>query len=398
MRLALYFAQHGSLGHTERIFSIFSSLKRKFGKNADILIIHTGKKQPVELNELGKVVNMPFSFGKEFFNKSQLIQEIKNIVKENRKPLKERWGVLKNAILDFDPDVLVTEHFPFGERIWENKEIPPLLEFIRSREEIKVISSRGYPGCIKESYKLIGKYYDTVLFHCTKKDVDFYKSLNVGKLSTKIFSKIIKDFKEKINFTGYIINKEIRLSPEKTREKFGIPKNSKLVVVSRGGGVIYPNIISSSLIAAKKLSNKDIYFLISVGPATDENKFEVYKRFANKLHNVRLFRYAPNFLDCLNASDISINMAGYNTSVQLMWLGKQNICIPLNKPEQRYRSEMMKRLNLCNVLEYASMGSGILIKHIKEMLNNPLVASKKIKISDFNGIRNTLKIMERMKG
>jgi len=394
MKIAIYFTHHESLGHTTRIINIIDGLKKYFNKRVDILILHNGKRQQFNLKKYGKVIDLPYATGKEYFNKLNLVHKLFTMNESIGNVLKSRLRLIKNSLKNFKPDIFITEYFPLGKEIWSGIELPVILKFIKKEFNPKIIGSVGYPSYHENSYDLIKNYYDLILLHCTKFDAKFFTStLKSQYISPYIFDSILKDFAEKIKFTGYIIKKNKLRDKEKIRTQLGMNEGQKLVVVSRGGGVIYPKIITSSLLAAKKSED---FFLISTGPATSKDDFFIYKAFARKLKNVMVTHYLPNFKDYLNAANLSVNMAGYNTVTELLWLRKQNICVPSEGIEQIYRANMMDEFNLCKTLNYKVLSKNVILEEIEHLTSSPLKPKENIKELNFDGIENTIKIIEKL--
>ena len=83
MRVSFYFNHHESMGHTTRAVSILEGLKKYFGDDIEILILHGGKKQEfMNLHKYGRVVNLPFPIGREFFYRYDLLCKLMSM--ENR--------------------------------------------------------------------------------------------------------------------------------------------------------------------------------------------------------------------------------------------------------------------------------------------------------------------------
>jgi len=116
-------------------------------------------------------------------------------------------------------------------------------------------------------------------------------------------------------------------------------------------------------------------------------------RVSKRIKNVKIVRYLPNLEDYLYASDLSINMAGYNTTVRLLWLKKQSIIVPFNTDEQRFRAHYLEKFEIFKTLSYESLCYKNLKKSVLDMLRSPLEPSHFIEDVDFNGIENMVKLI-----
>jgi predicted glycosyltransferase len=397
MKLALYFTQHESLGHTTRVTAILDGLKSRFGEGIEILILHGGKEQDFAgLEKYGKVVNLPFSVGKEFYFRHRLLPALMGMQSESTAILKERLATMKAALKGFKPDVFVTEYFPFGKEVW-HMEIPLILRYVRENFNSRIIASAGYPEFTEDTHELVERFYDAVLFHCTKLDIKSYLSaLKGADLSTGKFTRFMETFSGRIHFTGYVIKGKKPLPAEKAKKALGIQAEDRLVVVHRGGGVVNPKLITSSLVAARAMP--ETRFLVSAGPATGKKEFMLYEKLAKKPENVTLVKYFPDFQDCLNAADLSVSLSGYNTCVLLMRLKKQGILVPLPRIEQLHRARMLEGLNLAELLSYGSLNGRTLGERIRARMDNPLKPLPAVDELPFNGAQQTAELIEKISG
>lgn len=108
-----------------------------------------------------------------------------------------------------------------------------------------------------------------------------------------------------------------------------------------------------------------------------------------------------NFTSYLRASDISINMAGYNTSVQLLYFKKPSIVIPSSEDpetavgycsEQISRSKILKDYLGSRILDYYTFTAVDIARYIKNTDFAKIGSSlKRIKNDWFNGAEITAK-------
>ncbi len=410
MRVAFYYSHHESLGHTTRVAAILEGLVKHFGKDIDILIIHAGSKQKTfNLERYGKVLDLPFAIKNAY--SLDIDSVIKNMINKKvfHSMIKRRIELIKNNIMEFKPDIFVTEFFPFGRHAWYI-EIPPILNFIKKNAQAKTVCSVGYPEIENNTYDNIKRFYDFIIFHCTKIDVETYKkTLESRDISHEKFTEILDNFADKIFFTNYVIRKKKLSLRNEVIKKLGFSTNKKFIVFSRGGGTRKPDIIPSLFTAKRLIKDKDLQLLISTGPATEIEKNNLYSSLAKKMKNIKLVNYLPDFENYLNAADLSINMSGYNTAVRLLWLKKQNICIPalnagikeffLEKEvsiEQLYRAKLMENMGISKIIDPYELDGKILKTKMVELLENPMKPNSKINKLKFNGIENTVKIIEKI--
>jgi len=138
------------------------------------------------------------------------------------------------------------------------------------------------------------------------------------------YFKFFNDFSNKIHFTGFVRNNFKTNELESIRITYQNLKHNKLIFVSRGGGIVNKKIILVSILLAK--GKIVVYFLlfVAVQLLLQEN-FRSIKRYRRESKNLKLVKdFNPiSFLSYLKSADLSINMAGYNTTVKMLYYGKK---------------------------------------------------------------------------
>lgn len=102
-----------------------------------------------------------------------------------------------------------------------------------------------------------------------------------------------------------------------------------------------------------------------------------------------LRRYTANLLDYLNQADLSINLGGYNTTMNLLMTGVRSLLLPSMNPsqtdEQRIRAEKLAELGLVTLLTPEDLVPDRLVDAIALSLTN-LPTPHHL---DLNGAENT---------
>lgn len=380
MKIAIYFTEEGTLGHSTRVLSIAGYLKRM---NHDVLVLQGGMHESSITKKGIDIHNVPHPFhSKKTFFSGKFVMDSGKI--------KKRIAFMGKALSDFRPDILITEYFPLG-RIEEKYEIVPLIKLLKNKNpNIRIYCSMGYPSFDFGLSKEITKYsalYDGIFIHTPRSDVKYLKrEMEPGE--NREYNKIMNKLQEKIFFTGYIIENDIGKDSEEIREELDLD-DKKFVLVSRGGGIMYPKIITSSALSSKYL--KDFFFLISCGIFSTPKELEIFKRVVKKYENIKLVRHLPGFIKYLNACDISISMSGYNTSVETLWVKKRSILIPKKIGiEQIYRAKMLKDLIGSSVIDYRRISPKKLAKCIEYQSDNEF--GTKIDQKSFKGLDSFYKV------
>jgi predicted glycosyltransferase len=316
---------------------------------------------------------------------------------------KIRANYMLSKVRGINPDIFITEFFPFGREDARFELFPVLLHLKKKR--IKIYASIGYPYIVRGNMNILIHHcdlYDRFFIHTPKalefsyllKDID-------NPLLKYMYSRTFEHIKDKVEYTGYILPFDLSELEDIRKIRQDLRANGKIVIlVSRGGGVRYPKIITNSILAKSYLSDKYI-FVIATGPASSGKEMSLFRSLIKKGKHkqIYLYKYLSNFTSYLRASDISINMAGYNTSVQLLYFKKPSIVIPSSEDpetaigycsEQISRGRILKDYLGARTLDYHKFTAGNIVSNIKSLKPAELRPSlKSIKNDWFNGAEIT---------
>jgi len=206
MKLAIYISHYETLGHITRIASILGNLG-SLSNNIKILLIISGKKQKaINLEKYGEVLHLPYSIGRRGLVLEENRQIYNKIINSEGINifLKKRLKVLRGVLKKFDPDLFITEYYPFGSEFW-SFELPIVLKYIKENFRTKIFSSIGYPSWMMDTNKILEEFYNGIFIHCPPdyyhNYVKYMATRNPGK---KVLSQTIKMFSKRIYFTGYV--------------------------------------------------------------------------------------------------------------------------------------------------------------------------------------------------
>ena len=378
MRVALYFNHIQTLGHTTRSLMLAKGLQEH---GAEVLVLQGGLPQKyMALRKELNLIDLPKPFTSKAWlmgNKSAPLVDIK-----------ERIRFMKKELDAFKPDIFITEFFPFGRPI-ERFELVPLIQYLK-KKGTKIVGSAGYP-VLSGSQEFTERYlvhYDTMLIHAVK-ELDLAMLKNI---TSDAYGKFFEQ--EKMVFTGYLAEKTQKVEKQALKEKLGCA-GRKLVLCSRGGGIILPQIIYKTMLAAKQLP--DFYFLVVAGAASSKKELAIAKKLAQD--NVKLLAYTEHFYDYLAAADISVSMCGYNTSCEILQLKKKAVLVPLyykhmpEEIEQSYRAKILENILKSKTILPEELTTENLAAAIKQQHAAPQ-PQPDLKASWFAGMKNTIRILE----
>jgi predicted glycosyltransferase len=266
-------------------------------------------------------------------------------VKHNRKQQ------LFDFFTSFQPDVFLIELYPFGRKAFRF-ELDPILEGIESGELkpcLRLCSLRDILVEKKDKLKFetrvltrLNSSFDGLLIHSDPEFIPLHKTFNSTESITIPY-----------RYTGFITP-----SPPKNtagnaiRDNLGLSDQDKLIVASIGGGNVGAELLRATVKAALLLNQdtKNICVHIFTGMYSDPGLQNALKQ--TPASNITIHSFCSNFPDWLEAADLSISMAGYNTCMNLLAAGIPALLYPFaQNREQRIRISAFSKTSDFKLLE-----------------------------------------------
>jgi len=393
MKILIHFSHYETLGHTMRIRNICQYLRRQ-NNDAQITVLQAGQKQEFVNFEGVNIVHLPDTI----VGRDWIISSKRKIIDPGK--IRRRVHFTLQFIKKYQPDVFLIEYFPFG-RDMDRYEILPILKYIKDNNlSIRIYSSIGYPilNFDKKNTLKYAEYFDKILIHSPKKlDKQFiesmYKKIGPDSLVLRDYQEVFEILKDKIVFTNYILPIDIvKKKIEEARADLDIDK--EFILASRGGGVMCPKIITSSLLSRKYLACDVIAV---TGPASTGAEQKLFSQLSLQTGS-KVISYTPHLLSYLNACSVSVSMSGYNSIVQTLFMQKPSVLFPrvrgvgLGGIEQAYRVELLNTFLRTEALSYSSFTTENLAEKINLLLDkNPV--KKEIDPDFFLGGKHTAKFI-----
>jgi predicted glycosyltransferase len=366
-----YYCQHVlGIGHFHRSMEICKAIARHHATTKTTLILGG---PPVEVDQPDiDVLRLPgLQMDSEFNNlvpcRPELsLAEVKTARKE------QLFGYFqKNR-----PDVFITELYPFGRKAFRF-ELDPLLEAIRdgslpncscycSVRDILVEKKTGREKFEQRVVQTVNAYFDGILVHADPEIITLDETF--GRMA---------DIRTPLHYTGFVTvtQTEPQQDRERIRKLLGLSPASKLIVASIGGGNVGSELLHAAARAFKLLEGSiPAHLQLFCGPYCDE---EIYKNLRNHIQgHITIDRFTDRFPEWLQAADLSISMAGYNTCMNLVQAGIPSLVYPFKQNrEQRLRAERLGRKVPMTILEETELTPHLLSKRIREHLKNPRMSS-----------------------
>lgn len=267
-----------------------------------------------------------------------------------------RQEIIYNTLLSFRPHILLVDHMPHGAM----GELLPALTALREQrmgtqvvlglrdilDAPEVVQSRWQ---VEGAYDAVEEFYDCVLVYGMREVFDMAEAYGFSPCIAK-----------KLHYCGYVCapqpaTPEAKAEAAKLRTRF-LNQNaaqSKLVVAMAGGGADAHPLMSTLLdtLPAVRHTEEVVYVLVT-GPFMPAAQREDLVTRARNLP-VHVLSSIDNTYNYLEAADLVVAMAGYNTTVEILQAGKKAILVPRRGPsaEQRTRTELFAQLGWIDMLD-----------------------------------------------
>jgi predicted glycosyltransferase len=251
-----------------------------------------------------------------------------------------RRELIRSAVLSYQPDVLLVDHMPHGAM----GELLPTLAALRAtgahtRIVLGLRDILDAPEVVRRrwevegAYEAIERYYDTVLVYGKREVFDLAAQYG--------FSASVS---ERLRYTGYVCTPQAPRYTARVRSKYISSSDActKLIVAMAGGGADAYPMMRALLDALPEINRRQRCFLALVAgpfmPAEQRHDLEARARGLP----ARVSISVSDTLSYIEAADLTIAMAGYNTTMEILKSGKRAILIPRRGPsaEQRMRARL----------------------------------------------------------
>ncbi len=228
------------------------------------------------------------------------------------------------------PDILLTEQFPFG-RTQLRFELMPLLDAAQDRPSAPwivssirdVLRRTASPARVDEMVQTF-EAFDAVLVHADPALVRMDDSFPAWP-----------DIRDRALYTGYVADAGAELPPETD-----VGKGE--VIVSAGGGAVGAPLLHAA-IAARPLSPlADRRWRLLVGPNMPDN--DVAALHASAGENVIVEPVRSDFPSLLRNAALSISQAGYNTVVETLCHGDRAVLVPFGTARETEQADRARVL------------------------------------------------------
>lgn len=359
------------IGHLVRTLELARGLSEHF----EVSVISGG--EPVKNYEIPKTINfiqLPAIYKEEDspfltpINKSTSIEQC----------FKDRKKIINFNIEQIKPEILITEHFPFG-LLFENEVIDLMNEVKKHNNNVKIVSSvrdiiDSSNGGKRDGYicEIINKWFDLILVHGDSKFTGLSHS----------FSKI-NEIKVKIIHTGYIVRHIQRETSQ---------KNSVLILVAVAGGRMGTELLDAAINSHLTIRDKIKHRLVLFSGAFQEDLIKLNKKIsAINSSEIELHEFnSQTYLNYLSEATLVLSLGGYNSIIESLSLKKRMLVYKRGfkggNEEQDLRIDFFEKNGNLNVITPNDLTTEKLSKLILQKITDTKESHIEL---DFNGIKNS---------
>jgi predicted glycosyltransferase len=281
--------------------------------------------------------------------------------------VKLRANLIRSAVADFCPDLLLVDKKPFGVEdelccAFEGLPIgaarPRLVLLLRDILDgpdvtAQIWRKNGY-------FDAVSTWYDQVLVVGSPLVFDLKHEYRFPALAAA-----------KVHYCGYIARPAGRRSRAAVREELGVAESEPFVLVTPGGGEDGFGMLRATLDGLASLADRARPRThIVCGPELADEQREAIETDARRLAGVSIQRFNDDMMSLMGACDVAVSMGGYNTVCELLTLRKRAVVVPRAQPgvEQTIRAERMAGLGLLRAVDPGELSAAALMAAIQEEL------------------------------
>jgi len=298
-----------------------------------------------------------------------------------------RANVIRSAVFDFQPDLILVDKKPFGVK----EELAGVLELLSAdgRRPKMVLLLRDILDSPRATIAVwrknrycqaISAYYDEVLVVGTPEVFDLGLEYGFPPRAAA-----------KITYCGYIARSRSRRSRPALRKELGLAQSERLVLVTAGGGEdgfalhrVYLDALAHLPAATLPRS------LLVCGPEMSEAQREELAALAQGVPGVALQPFSDDMMSLIDAADLVVCMGGYNTVCEVLTLGKRAIVVPRVRPvkEQWIRAQRMAARGLLRAVHPDGLSARALGGILREELAALEQPSRTPAVLNMSGLEN----------
>jgi len=309
--------------------------------------------------------------------------DFSNLLLTNGSPISEagkagRRDTLLELFGRVQPDIVITEAYPFGRRQMRF-ELLPLLVAVRAApwrpmlvSSIRdIMQENRAEKRVQEYVDIVKQHFDLIMVHGDPKLIPIEASLQGAAA-----------FADKIVYTGLVTPEPVDMTTP--------PSVNTDVLISAGGGAVSVDLLTLSIQAMELRRDRTQTWCVITGPDLPGPQFEQLKN--NAPEGLNVIRFVSDLARVMAAARVSVSRAGYNTVGDILRAQTRAILIPFaegEETEQLRRAKIMEERGVATLLEENDLSAEILAETIEAVISKP----KTNVTLDLDGADNAAKIL-----
>jgi predicted glycosyltransferase len=380
MKIVFYCQHVLGIGHFFRSLEICRALERHH-----VILVTGGPRVAASLPRHVQEIRLPtLAMDRDF---KELQAEGGADVDAIRQQRRER---LRTLFAAEKPDLFLVELYPFGRKAFRF-ELDPLLEDMAQGRLPRCGVACSVRDILVEkdaaekhenrAVALLNRHFDAVLVHA---DPDVVRLEETFSCRRAIAVPLI--------YTGFVTPGPEPGARRRLRAALELAEQDRLVVASAGSGSVGAPLLHAVTAAFGRLDHgRALRLHVFTGPFLPPEDFERLRHTAGE--GVQVARFTPDFLSHLAAADLSISMAGYNTTMNLLAARVPALVWPFGQNrEQRLRAQRLEARGALRLLTDAELAPARLAAVMQPMLAN---AERRDGGVDLNGAAATAAWVDR---
>ncbi|XPV77613.1 MAG: glycosyltransferase family protein [Desulfovibrio sp.] len=302
----------------------------------------------------------------------------------------ERKAQLLELVELHQPDLFITEQYPFGRSAF-SFELIPCFEFLQSSGNTKIICSvrdilvqrNNQPQWEEKVHKRLARY-DGVLVHSDPDYIPFIESF-----------RSINDLDIPVWHTGFVTPNMSANLPSASDESACLNKNSKRILCSIGGGRIgqeFLRAVVDGYLSEPELLDYEL--MVFTGRLAERSVVEQLQNMAAKHDKISIQVFSSSYRSFVYSADLICCMGGYNSCMDILSSKCSSVIYPYSEnAEQRLRAEMIQ-----NYVPVEVIAPDALHQVGKAMVRGVSKGNRVYTDSfpDLSGVQNTMRCLEQL--
>jgi predicted glycosyltransferase len=282
-----------------------------------------------------------------------------------------RIAMILETLVRVNPDIVITETFPFGRRALKSEFLALCERADAMRPRPAIVSSirdllnpPSKPAKAEEAERFVARFFDGILVHGDATLVPPQAGWPFGPYGARA-----------LHLTGYI--DDTQTTPDTMH-------HHDAIVVSGGGSAASLPLYRAACDAALLLPDQKWHILIGHGVTQDA--FDTL--IANAPANTIIERARRDFRALLAGARLSISQAGYNTIVDLLATRRPMVLVPFaagQEQEQTLRARVLQEAGWAQIVSEGELKGPSLAEAVTDALALPPCSNIRIDLDGVNG-------------